>query len=294
MVKTKQQLIDDNSRIYGRENGKKYITVHQTGNTKKGAGAQSHANLQTNGNARSASWHWQVDDKIAIQSFTHDAQCWHAGDGRGDGNLNSIAVELCINQDADYKTTVENGAKLVKKIMKDEGIPLENVKQHADWSNKNCPAQIRAGQDGIDWDAFLEMVENDGQAEATSGTTKTKSKSKSDNGINLKVDGEWGKQTTEALQKYLGTVEDGIISDQLRNRTTDNLYGGTVEFGDGSRGSMVIRALQDHLGYNGRGILGQNTVRRLQTHLGTTRDGYLSRPSQATRALQQRLNDGTL
>lgn len=158
MVNIKQQLITSNERTYGRNNKKQYITVHQTGNTSRGANAQAHANLQSNGNARSASWHYSVDDKEAVQSFSHDAQCWHASDGRGDGNLNSIAVELCINEDADYKKAVENGAKLVKKIMNDENIPLENVKQHADWSPKNCPAQIRSGKEGIDWNDFLELV----------------------------------------------------------------------------------------------------------------------------------------
>ena len=72
-----QQVI--NSKTYGGKNGKKFITVHQTGNTSRGANAQAHANLQSRNNVRSASWHWQVDDEDAIQSFPHDAQCWHAG-----------------------------------------------------------------------------------------------------------------------------------------------------------------------------------------------------------------------
>ena len=161
MVKIRQQLIRTNDKTYGRNNKKKFVTVHQTGNKSRGANAQMHANYQTGGaGGRSASWHWQADDKEAIQSYTHDAQCWHAGDGRGDGNLNSIAVEICINRDGDYKKAVENGAKLVKKILDDEGLTIKDVKQHHDWSRKNCPAQIRKGKKGITWDDFLDMIED--------------------------------------------------------------------------------------------------------------------------------------
>ena len=166
MVKIKQQLIRTNDKTYGRNNKKKFVTVHQTGNKSKGANAQMHANYQTNGaGGRSSSWHWQVDDKEAIQSYTHDAQCWHAGDQRGNGNLHSIAVEICINRDGDYKKAVENGAKLVKKILDDEGLTIKDVKQHHDWSKKNCPAQIRSGKKGITWSDFLDMVEGEKSTE---------------------------------------------------------------------------------------------------------------------------------
>jgi len=77
MVKTKQQLVSSRKNAYNGTNGRKYITIHETANTSAGTGAQTHANLQSNG--FSASWHWQVDDKQAIQSFPHTAQLWHAG-----------------------------------------------------------------------------------------------------------------------------------------------------------------------------------------------------------------------
>ncbi|WP_062323680.1 N-acetylmuramoyl-L-alanine amidase [Halolactibacillus sp. JCM 19043] len=160
----KTQLVSQvviKSKTYGSKNGKKFITVHQTGNTSRGANAQAHANLQSRDNVRSASWHWQVDDKDAIQSFPHDAQCWHAGDGQGDGNLNSIGIEICINSDGDYKQAVKNGAKLVAKILKDENLTIDKVKRHYDWSRKNCPAQIMAGKDGIGWNDFINLVKNE-------------------------------------------------------------------------------------------------------------------------------------
>jgi len=142
-MKIRQQLTST-KHTYGRNNKKLYITVHQTGNTSKGANAAAHANLQSRGNVRAAAWHWQVDDKEAVQSFTHDWQLWQSGDGRGNGNLNSIAIEMCVNSDGNYAKALENLITLVQKIRADEGIPASRVVQHNHWSGKNCPAQIRA------------------------------------------------------------------------------------------------------------------------------------------------------
>lgn len=161
MVLLKKQIVSNalKSKVcYNGTNGRKFITIHQTGNTSTGANAQAHADIQSRGNTRKAGWHYSVDDSLAIQSFEDTAQLWHCGDGRGNGNLNSIGIELCINADGNYKKTLENGAELVKLLMDRHNIPIENVRQHWHWSGKNCPAQIRANKDGIDWNDFLAMV----------------------------------------------------------------------------------------------------------------------------------------
>lgn len=161
MVLLKKQIVSNalKSKVgYSGTNGRKFITVHQTGNTGTGANAQAHADIQSRGNTRKAGWHYSVDDSLAIQSFEDAAQLWHCGDGKGNGNLNSIGIELCINADGNYKKTLENGAELVKLLMDRHNIPIENVRQHWHWSGKNCPAQIRANKDGIDWNDFLAMV----------------------------------------------------------------------------------------------------------------------------------------
>lgn len=167
MIKIKQQLISDEVKPKYTINGKKVtprmipkmIAVHQTGNYGKGAGAQAHANLQSRGNSRLASWHVQVDDKEAIQSLPFNEAGLHAGDGaHGKGNREAIAVEICVNSDGNYKKAVENGAKVVAKLMKKFDIPLSGVKQHYDFSKKDCPKDIRAGREGITWAKFLDMV----------------------------------------------------------------------------------------------------------------------------------------
>src|SRR6185312_4800829 len=172
----KQELTTTKNR-YGGKNGRKFVVIHQTGNTNKGANAQAHSNLQKNGNVRQASWHWSVDDKEAIQSFSYDVQCWHAGDGStGAGNLNGIAIEICINSDGDYAQAVRNGAKLAARVLKELGLPISALKQHNNFSGKNCPQQIREGRAGINWATFVTLVQTElspKQAPAVQATTGT-------------------------------------------------------------------------------------------------------------------------
>lgn len=168
MVKINKQLVSSRAKTYNGTNGRKYITIHETANTGKGANAQAHANLQSNG--FSESWHYSVDDKQAIQSFPHSVRCWHAGDGKGNGNYNSIGIEICVNSDGNFKKATDNAAALTKKIMKEENIPLENVVQHNKWSGKNCPTFLRSGSKGIDWSDFKNKV--DGKEVKPSKPTK--------------------------------------------------------------------------------------------------------------------------
>lgn len=94
----------------------------------------------------------------------------------------------------------------------------------------------------------------------------------------LTEDGTWGKQTTLALQEWLGTPATGGIS---------------------KRGSTVIKALQRFLNTEARetvlkadGTMGPLTIKQLQKHLGTPQTGkYSKRGSTMVREMQRRLND---
>ncbi|MCH5586188.1 N-acetylmuramoyl-L-alanine amidase [Shimazuella sp. AN120528] len=57
----------------------KWITIHETDNTDKGADADAHARLQVLGNNRTASWHYTVDDHEIWQSIPDNEVAWHAG-----------------------------------------------------------------------------------------------------------------------------------------------------------------------------------------------------------------------
>src|SRR5690625_2232520 len=157
------------SRVtYGDKNPIKYIVIHETANTSKGANADAHARLQASGNSRSASWHYQVDDKEIVQSFDDNKQCWHAGNKYY--NQNSIGIEICVNSDGNFKKAVDNAVKLTKHLMDKYNIPTSNVIQHNQASGKNCPRYLRSGAKGVTWAQFKAKL---------SGKTSTKSAKKS-------------------------------------------------------------------------------------------------------------------
>lgn len=137
-----------------------YITIHQTGNTSKGANAEMH-NRYVHNVAPNPSWHYTVDDKEIYQHLPLDENGWHAGDGtNGPGNRKSIGIEICVNKDGSLAKAEANAAWLAAKLIKEVNTlkPFPAcVKQHYDWSRKNCPAQIRGRKNG--WANFLAAVE---------------------------------------------------------------------------------------------------------------------------------------
>lgn len=101
------------------------------------------------------------------------------------------------------------------------------------------------------------------------------------------VDGVWGEATTRALQKYLGTVEDGIISHQLisSEELLISRFGHTFRFDKTRKGSLCIKALQKKLGVKADGLIGENTIKALQRWLGVSADGVCGKNT--TIALQK-------
>ncbi|PGZ57831.1 N-acetylmuramoyl-L-alanine amidase [Bacillus cereus] len=135
------------------------ITIHETDNPSVGAGARNHAqylyNQAVGATDRRASWHYTVDDKEIYQHLPINENGWHAGDGNGAGNRQSIAIEIAVNKDGDYDKAVENAQKLVSHLMKQTGISSGNIVKHQKWSGKNCPSiMISRGA----WGSFVEGV----------------------------------------------------------------------------------------------------------------------------------------
>ncbi|PCK20250.1 N-acetylmuramoyl-L-alanine amidase [Bacillus pumilus] len=125
-----------------------YITVHNTANTDQGANALRHVNYVKNPNT-ATSWHFTVDDKVIYQHLPLNENGWHAGDGRGTGNMKSIGIEICENSDGNFEKAVENAQWLIRQLVQDQGIPLANVVPHKRWSGKNCPRKLLNR-----WDSF--------------------------------------------------------------------------------------------------------------------------------------------
>jgi len=71
------------------------------------------------------------------------------------GNNNSIGIESCINVGSDIYLTWQRTAKLVAKLLDENSLTFEDVKQHHYFSGKNCPQSIR--MNGF-WDHFMDLV----------------------------------------------------------------------------------------------------------------------------------------
>lgn len=136
------------------------VTIHETANKAKGAGAMNHAKyLQGTGANKAASWHYCVDDSMTTRSIPEKEVAWHSGNSKG--NYNTIAIEICVNQDGDFKKAILNAAELTADILKRNNITATNYEeyifQHNYWSGKDCPTLLRSGKP-YSWDYFIERV----------------------------------------------------------------------------------------------------------------------------------------
>lgn len=235
MVKIKQQLVSTSvaNRVTTRgTNTKRYLIIHETANISAGANATAHSRLQANGNSRVASWHYQVDDREVIQSFSDDYICWHAGTAFY--NQNGIGIELCVNSDGDFNKTLQNGAALIKHLMKKHNIPSSRVVTHQASSGKLCPRFLLTGTKGVTWNQFKSMI-------ASSSSTATPSAPRT-----YLIKGDTGAKVREMQQKL---QKSGYKLD------IDGIFGVGTE--------NVIKKFQKDYGLDVDGIAGKATLKKL-------------------------------
>lgn len=165
----KKQLVTATNRVFAGTNPVTSLTFHETDNYSPGADAQAHADLQSSGNVRNASWHYQGDDKQVIQSFRDDQRCWHAGDGSNPagGNYTSLAYEICVNPETDFATAVDLAAQWGAQKLQEHGLTIDDVEDHNHWSNKNCPSRLRSGSHGVTWNDLIENIKSRLSKEST-------------------------------------------------------------------------------------------------------------------------------
>lgn len=134
----------------------KSFTVHETENYDVGADAEMHNRyLHNQAWGRQASWTFTVDSEKIYQHAPINRTTWHAGDGSGPGNTNSIGIEHCENEDGDFEKTVRNGQALIRFLSKQTGIPLSETYPHNKWSGKNCPNNILPF-----WDKYKDTLDD--------------------------------------------------------------------------------------------------------------------------------------
>ena len=145
MLEIKKQIKQIN--CYVGQNVPQWIVVHETDNFKTGAGAASHSRAHNNGNL-STSVHYYVDDKSIYQTLDHTDGAWAVGHQYGTplvpgvDNRNSINIEICVNPDSNYDQARLNCIDLVKRLIKEAGIPADHVIRHYDAKRKYCPRKM--------------------------------------------------------------------------------------------------------------------------------------------------------
>lgn len=145
--------------------------------------------------------------------------------------------------------------------------------------------------------AIADGILGEAKGATSSAPSAPAAKPSSPSGAGLSVDGLWGKETTRALQRALGTGADGIVSEQYACYRSSNPgllpSSWSWKTAPEAGGSPMVKALQRKLGVAVDGYVGPSTIAALQRRLGTGADGRVSKPSPMVKELQRRLNAGT-
>lgn len=287
--------------VPGRKMKPKYITVHNTANTSRGANAEMHARYQHNGSGgRQASWHYTVDDTEIWQTLEDTQQGWHAGDGSGAGNTQSIGIEICENSDGNFDKAVKNAQRLIRKLMNKHGMSINNVVPHKHWSGKNCPRKLLGN-----WDEFKAgLVEEEKVISAKSDDlfkVQIGAFSKKTNADNLAK-----RAKARGFDQYI-VKEGGLYKVQIgafsQKANADEavkkakkagfdvyIIGGKSVNKAKAKSSKPSPKPKANLAVDG--FLGPQTIRALQRYFGTTVDGVISKPdSLVVRELQKWLGN---
>ena len=143
-MKINKNLTNVNYNL-GNNRNIRYIVIHYTGNN--GDTAYDNTVYFKNVN-RWASAHYFVDNNEVWQCVEDKNIAWHCGT---DGvyyskcrNDTSIGVEMCsrrYNDGSFYfdSKTIDNCVELVKSLMQQYGVKIENVIRHYDVTHKVCP-----------------------------------------------------------------------------------------------------------------------------------------------------------
>jgi len=151
----------------GRKQRIQYIVVHYTAND--GDTANNNGNYFAQPN-RNASAHYFVDESNIVQSVKDTDTAWHCGAKSYKHELcrndNSIGIEMCSKKDKQGKyyineNTQSNTINLIKQLMQEYDIPIENVIRHYDVTGKLCPMPFVENQ--IQWLNFKQkLIEKEG------------------------------------------------------------------------------------------------------------------------------------
>ena len=185
---------------------------------------------------RRASADFAVDESEVVQ-FNPDPRnyyCWAVGDNHSGANPTTISIEICVkiqsgtneerpNHEGWYfpEVTLQNAAKLARKLMSDYNIPLSNVVRHYDITGKSCPGVVgwnnnnlyttagvetRTRNNSNEWENFKRMLAGSqvsGSASTGGGSSMTINNASCDYSALSALDSDTQRNGTIVFQRLL-------------------------------------------------------------------------------------------
>lgn len=150
-----QSILPDNSSLKPNRmrNATKYVVIHNTGMAHPTATAKG-LDEYIHSTDRVASWHFSIDDKETYQQLKLGEVGWHAGESNG--NNYGIGIESCVYEGVDFNMVLRRLAKLSAKLLILYNLDLTDMKQHYDFSGKDCPQVIRHADR---WSELLYLIQ---------------------------------------------------------------------------------------------------------------------------------------
>ena len=136
------------------------VTIHNTDwitTAAETTPAEQYTRATLNGNMGDVIVHYYVDNVCAWQNLPHKVHGWHAADGNGDGNMQTIAIECIMDGSGSErsKKSEDNAARLAAALLKQLGFGIDQLFTHQHWySRKYCPAYILPH-----WEEFKRKVQ---------------------------------------------------------------------------------------------------------------------------------------
>lgn len=157
MYTLKKDFLEVGHRLRpGGSNTKSTITIHSTANPKSTA-ENERKWLDNPQNTRIASYHYVVGEGEVIQAIPDNETAYHCGNSVG--NVYSLGIEII--ETGERSTVLLTSAEFVADKLKELGLTPDALRQHFNWSGKNCPRILRDKefiQGTMDWEWFKKVI----------------------------------------------------------------------------------------------------------------------------------------
>ncbi len=207
-------LIYENLTTVNRTLGKykkNYIVLHYTGN--RTDTAKGNTGYFKSVNRGASADYFSGDDGIYMCVDPQKAYSWHCGKDYSGGkaeyqgivtNKNSIGIEMCSVNGKITEKTFNQTVTLVKKLMKEYGIPKSNVIRHYDVCHKQCPGwKGWLPPDETLWKKFKQGLSNISKPlDRVTPGSKAEYIRWVQKKLGISADGIYGQETMRAVAKY--------------------------------------------------------------------------------------------